>query len=113
MECKLRCVDFGTVSDPRRAFQPAFGVTGISDDLYRSTMGVIVISLRTPRSAGENFGCTWEHLGAPATSLGALTRSLGAQMTCLGAPTTNLGAPGSASDQLGSTSNHCKTVWEK
>ena len=48
-------------------------------------MGVIVIGLGTPWSAGENFGCTWEHrqhvwerqrqawehLGAPATSLGA------------------------------------------
>jgi hypothetical protein len=34
-------------------------------------MGVIVISLGTPRSAGENIGCTWEHLEAPATSLGA------------------------------------------
>jgi hypothetical protein len=27
-------------------------------DWYRSTLGVIVISLGTPRSAGENFGCT-------------------------------------------------------
>jgi len=34
-------------------------------------MGVMVISLETPWSAGENFGCTWEHLGVPATSLGA------------------------------------------
>ena len=36
------------------------GVTGISDDWYRSTMGVIVISLGARRSARENFGCTWE-----------------------------------------------------
>jgi len=35
-------------------------VTGISDDRYRSTMGVIVISLEALWSAGENFGCTWE-----------------------------------------------------
>jgi hypothetical protein len=49
-------------------------------------MGVIVISLGTPRSAGENFGRTWEHLGAPATSLGAPTTSLGAPATSLGAP---------------------------
>ena len=49
-------------------------------------MGVIVISLRTPRCAGENFGCTWEHLGAPATSLGAPTTSLGARTKSLGAP---------------------------
>ena len=71
MECKLRCINFRRVSDPRRAFRPAIRVTGISDDCYRSTMGVIVIGLGTPRSARENFGCTWEHLGAPTTSLGA------------------------------------------
>jgi len=63
-------------------------------------MGVIVISLRTHQSTGENFGCTWEHLGGPATSLGgpatslaALTTSLGALRTSHGPPTTNLGAP--------------------
>jgi len=32
------------------------GVTGISDDWYRSTMGVIGISLGARRSAGENVG---------------------------------------------------------
>jgi len=41
-------------------------------------MGVIVICLGTPQSAGENIGCIWEHLGAPATSLGVPTTSLGA-----------------------------------
>jgi len=41
-------------------------------------MGVIVRGLGTPQSAGENFGCTWEHLGAPATRLGAPVTSLGA-----------------------------------
>ena len=60
MECKLKSVNFRRVSDPRRAFRPALGVTGISDDGYRSTMGLIVIHLGTRRSAGENFGCTWE-----------------------------------------------------
>ena len=49
-------------------------------------MGVIVISFGTHRSAGENFRCTWEHLGAPATSLGAPMTSLGALATSLGAP---------------------------
>jgi len=71
VECKLRCVNFKRVSDTRRAFWPALGVSEISDEWYRSTMGVSVTSLRTPRSAGENFGCTCEHLGAPATSVGA------------------------------------------
>jgi hypothetical protein len=36
------------------------GVMGISDDWYSSTMGVIVISLGTCWSAGENFGCMWK-----------------------------------------------------
>jgi len=93
VECNLRCVNFRRVSDPRRAFQPAFRVTGISDDCYRSTMGVIVIGLGTSRSARENFGCTWEHLGAPATSLGVPATSLGVPVTRLSAPTTSLGAP--------------------
>ena len=93
MECKLNCVNIRSVSDPRRPFRPAFGVTEISDDRYSSTMGVIVINLGTPRSAGENFGCTWEHLGTPATSLRAPATSLEAPATCLGVPTTSLGAP--------------------
>jgi len=63
----------------------AFTVTGIFNDLHRSTLGVIGIYLGTPRSAGENFGFTWEHLGAPITSLGA-------PMTTLGVPTTSLEA---------------------
>jgi len=68
-------------------------------------MAVIVISLRTPRSTGAKFGCTREHLGAPVTSLGTPTTTLGAPTTILGEPTTCLGAPGSTSD-------HCKAVWE-
>jgi hypothetical protein len=36
VECKLRSVNFRRVSDPRRVFRPAFRVTGISDDSYRS-----------------------------------------------------------------------------
>ena len=67
MECKLRCVNFRRVSDPRRAFQPAFRVTAISDNWYRSIMGMIVIGLGTPQSAGDKPGSadhkpgsTWE-----------------------------------------------------
>jgi hypothetical protein len=59
-----------------------------------------VISLRTLWSAGENFGCIWEHLGvrttclaAPMTCMGALTTSLGAPITRPGVPTTFMGAP--------------------
>jgi len=71
VECKLRWVNLRRVSDPRRAFRPAFGVTEISDDLYRSTMGVIVKSLGIHRSAREDVGFTWEPLGVPVTTLGA------------------------------------------
>jgi len=93
VEYKLRCVDFRRVSDRKRAFQPAFRVTEISDDWYRSTMEVIVTSLGTLQSARENFGSTWEHLGEPATCLGAPATCLGAPATCLGVPATSLGAP--------------------
>jgi len=39
------------------------GVMGISGDRYRTTMGVIVIGLRTGQSVGENIRCTWECRG--------------------------------------------------
>jgi len=86
MEGVLRCVKFSRISDPRKAFWPAFSVSGISDDWYRTTMGVIILSLETPQTAGENFRCTWKHLSAPATSLGV-------PMTSLEVPAMNLGAP--------------------
>jgi len=98
VECKLGCVNLRRVSDPGRAFRQVIRGTGIADDWYRSTIGVIVISLGTPGSAGENFGCTWEHMGVPATTLEAPATSLGTPMTSLEAP--------------GSTSKHCKAGWE-
>ena len=57
MECKLRSVNFRRVSDPRRAFRPAFGVTGISDDWYGSTMGAVVKSLGAPGTVAQPM---WE-----------------------------------------------------
>jgi len=51
--CKLRSVNFRRESDPRRAFRPAFGVTGISDDWYVSTMEAVVISLGAPETVAE------------------------------------------------------------
>ena len=80
MECKLSRVNFRRVLDGRRAFRPAFKVTEIYVDYYRSTMGVIVISLATPRSARENFGFILKGLGVPATSLGAPATTLGAPL---------------------------------
>jgi len=38
VECKLNSVNFRGVSDPRRAFRPALGVTGITDNWYKSAM---------------------------------------------------------------------------
>jgi len=113
VECKLRCVNFRRILDPTRAFRQALGVTGISEDWYRITMEVIVISLKTSQSTRENFGCTWEHLGVLATSFEAPVTSLGALRTYLGALMSSMGAPGSASDKPGSTSNHSKAVCEK
>jgi hypothetical protein len=88
VECKLRCVNVRRVLDCRRAFRPAFRVSEITDDGYRSTMRMIVIKLGTRRSTGENFEFSCEYLGAPATSLEVLTTSLGVLTTSLGAPTT-------------------------
>ena len=68
-------------------------------------MAVIVISLRTHRSAGENLGCTWEQLVAPATWLGSPMTSLRALTTSLGAPTTSLEAPGITVSSLGKTTS--------
>jgi hypothetical protein len=53
VECKLRRVNFRRVSDPRRAFRPAFGVNGISDDWYRITMEVVVKSLGAPATVAQ------------------------------------------------------------
>jgi hypothetical protein len=63
--CKLRCIYFRRVSDPRRVFLLAFRVTGSTGD--------------KPGSVKYKPESTWEHLRAPATNLGA-------QATCLGAP---------------------------
>jgi len=52
-----------------------------------------VISLGTPRSAGENTGCTWQDLRVPATSLGAPLTSQSAPVTGLDAPVTSRGTP--------------------
>jgi len=60
--------------------------------------GVIVISLGTPQSAGEEFGCTWEHLGAPGTA-GDKSGSADDK-------------PWSPGDNSGSTSNHSRAVWQ-
>jgi hypothetical protein len=61
----------------RRAFWLASRATGISDDWYRNTKGVIVISFGIPWSARVNCWWTWEHLGVPMTSLGGPATSLG------------------------------------
>ena len=127
MECKLRCVNFRRVSDPMREFLPAFRVTGISNDWYRCTMGVILRALGTPRSTGGNIGCTWEYLGAPATSLGAITTSLGAPGRAgnmQGSTSDKSGSAGdksgsagymsrSAGDKSGNSLNQSRPVWEK
>jgi len=92
VECKHRCVNVSSVLDPGIAYWPAFGVTEISEDWYRSTMRVIVISLGTPWSAEASFGCTWEHLGAPETTLGTPVPRIGVPMISLSEQAKSLGA---------------------
>ena len=90
VKCELRSINFRIVSDPMKAFWPAFRETEISDDWYRSTLGVIVMRLGTPRCARENFECTWQNLCVPATSLGALMTSLETPVRSLGATRTTV-----------------------
>lgn len=51
MECKHESVNIRKVSDTRRAFRLAFGVTGSPDDLFSSVMGMIVMTLGPNRRA--------------------------------------------------------------
>jgi len=53
MESVLRNVKLRRESDPRRAFWPAFGVTSISDDWYRSTIRAVVISWGAPGTVAQ------------------------------------------------------------
>jgi len=69
-------------------------------------MVVIVTRLGTPQSAGENFQCTWEWLGAPARSLEVPVTSLGAPRITVDQSWNNIffgnaaGAPGNHSYYL-------------
>jgi hypothetical protein len=83
-------------------------------------MLVTVVHMGTPRSTGENYGCTWEILDARLTSLEATAtcletpmRRLGAPTTSLGAPKTSLGASWRTSGKSGSTPIHGEAVWQK
>jgi len=64
-------------------------------------MGVTVIGLGTPRSAGENSGCTWEHQRQAWKRRGQSWEHLGTPATSLGAPGTGLGAPRITVEQSG------------
>jgi hypothetical protein len=92
VECKLRSINFSRVLDSKRAFQPAFRVTGISDDMNSHSTEVIVISFGIPWNVAKNFVFIWKNLGVLATYLGALMTILGAQMTQMGMPMPSLRA---------------------
>jgi hypothetical protein len=53
-------VNTGWLSEYQRSLRTGTGVTAISDDRYKCTMQVIVISLGPFCSARENVGCTWK-----------------------------------------------------
>jgi hypothetical protein len=55
-ECKVKSVNFRRESDLRRPFRPAFRVTGICDDWYSSTMGVVVKCLEGPGTVSQSMG---------------------------------------------------------
>jgi len=70
VECKLETVNFWTVSEPRRAFRPAFGICGLSDDRYRSDSDLWYLVHEYKGSDCNKFGNTlerqrehWVHLG--------------------------------------------------
>jgi len=58
-EYELRRLNFKREMDPGRRFKVAFRVTWISDNWYKTNIGVIVIDLETCWFAGEIFGRTW------------------------------------------------------
>jgi len=62
VECKLRSVNFRRVSDPTRAFRPAFRVTGISDDWYSSNWDLWWRVKEDHKSDCDKFGNTLERL---------------------------------------------------
>ena len=68
----LRCMNVCRELDLKREIRLVFEVTGISDDWYMSTRGVIITWYGTPWSTRGDIGCTrehwhhaWEHLRAP------------------------------------------------
>jgi len=122
VECKLRSINFRRVSDSRRAFLPAFRVTGSAGDKPRSADD-------KPRSADDKPGSTWErwrqarerrrqaweHLGAPATNLGAPATNLGAPVTTLGAPRITVEQSGKNiffGNASGAPGNHSSTIFK-
>ena len=69
MECKLRCVNFRRVSDPRRAYLPAFRVTrsachkpGSADDKPGSVNNKPGSTSERWRQTWERWRHVWEHL---------------------------------------------------
>jgi hypothetical protein len=73
---------------------------GISDDWYRSTVGVVVIRFGAAQSSRENVWCTCEHLEALVTSLDVPMPSLEAPTTSLGVRITNQSTPTTSMEAL-------------
>jgi len=62
VECKLRCVNFRRVSDPRRAFLLTFRVTGSASDKPGSADNKPGSADVKPGSTWERRRHVWEHL---------------------------------------------------
>jgi hypothetical protein len=107
MESKLTIINLRRVSDPRRAFRPAFRVTWISDIIHMSTMAVILITweqiralptwLQGPTTSQDGLSTHLEGLTTAqeclTTTFEGLTTTLEGPTTSLEEPMTSLGAP--------------------
>jgi len=62
VECKLRCVNFRRVLDPRRAFLPAFRVGGSADNNPRSADGKPASTFASPGWSWERMRHAWKLL---------------------------------------------------
>ena len=93
VECKLWCVNYRRVLDPRREYWLGYKVTVISNDWCKSTMGAWVISLGIFQSVRENIIWTVQPMAGPVPSLVAPVPSMRAPATYLGVPVKSLGVP--------------------
>jgi hypothetical protein len=70
VECKLRCVNFKRVTDPRRALLPAYRITGSANNKPGSSWERRQQTLECWRQVWEHLESQWSRLGKTTSSLG-------------------------------------------